>query len=284
MSKIEKALKRAEQTRRSLLSGGNGEEEWPKRFPSQKKEAEQQPLVKTIQYTQTKKIEVNPEVLEENKVVVPQNSHSRLAEEYRLLKAQVLKKAREMGLKTFMVTSVGKGEGKTLTAINLALAIAQELHETSLLVEADLREPTVQRFFGLREEPGLADYMLRNAPLRDLLINPGIDRFIFLPGGKSIPNSAEILGSPKMRDLVEEMKLRYPDRYVIFDLPPLSECADPLIFSDYVDGILLVVEACKTISDHLKKTMELLEGKNIIGAVLNKVRTDEKQYYSSYYH
>ncbi|MFW6147903.1 MAG: hypothetical protein ACOC6B_05880 [Thermodesulfobacteriota bacterium] len=82
-----------------------------------------------------------------------------------------------------------------------------------------------------------------------------------------------------MAELVGELKSWYPDRYVIFDLPPLFECSDPLIFSDYVDGVLLVVEAYKTTTDHLKRAMSLLEGKNIIGAVLNKTASSEKDYY-----
>jgi non-specific protein-tyrosine kinase len=239
-------------------------------------------LVKSIQYKQTRTIAVDPEALVEMKVMATQDGRSRVVEEYKLLKAQVLKKARDNDLKTFMVTSAGKGEGKTLTAVNLALAISREVNETCLLVEADLREPNVQRFFGLRSEPGLTDHLLRCVPLQDLLINPGIDRFVFLPGGQSIPNSAEMLSSPKMQDLVAEMKHRYPDRYVVFDLPPLFECADPLIFSEFVDGVLLVVEAYRTTTDHLKKAMELLEGKTVIGAVLNKVKADEREYYRYY--
>ena len=274
MSKIEKALYKAKQKRRSVLSPTPDQ---------QKKEARQSPLVKTIDYTQTKTIAVHPRVLAENKVMVSQDGRLRAVEEYRLLKAHVLKKAHDQGWSTLMVTSVGKGEGKTLTAINLALAIAQEVNETCLLVEADLREPDMQRFFGFRGEPGLTDYLFQGVPLPQLLINPEIDRFIFLPAGHSVPNSGEILGSPKMQDLIVELKDCYPDRYVVFDLPPLFECADPLIFSDYVDGVLLVVEAHKTTTDHLKKAMGLLEGKNIIGTVLNKARRDEKQYYRYYY-
>ncbi|NIS71276.1 MAG: formate--tetrahydrofolate ligase [Proteobacteria bacterium] len=282
MSKIEKALKRAEQKRRSILTGGALEEKLSETSARQKEEAKPRPLVKNIRYTQTRKIQVDREVLARKKVMVIQNGRSRAAEEYRLLKAQVLKKARDKGWNVLMVTSAGRGEGKTLTAINLALAISREVNETSLLVEADLRQPSIEGYFGLRGEPGLTDHLLRNRPLPDVLINPEIDRFVFLPGGKSIPNSAETLGSPKMQDLVAEMKRRYPDRYVIFDVPPLFECSDPLVLSEYVDGVLLVVEACKTTTDHLKRAMELLEGKKIIGTVLNKVRGTDKRYYRYY--
>jgi exopolysaccharide/PEP-CTERM locus tyrosine autokinase len=282
MSKIEKAIERAEQKRRSLLSGRPLEKEAPEASQTMKGERPR-PLVKTIQYTQTRTMPADPAVLADRKVMAAHNGRSRVVEEYRLLRAQVLRKARDEGWNTLMVTSVGKGEGKTLTAINLAFAISQELNETALLVEADLREPNIQRFFGLRGQPGLTDHLLRGVPLANLLINPEIDRFVFLPGGQSIPNSAEILGSPKMRDLVAEMKHRYSDRYVVFDLPPLFECADPLIVSDYVDGVLLVVEAYKTTTDQLKKAAELLDGRRIIGTVLNKVKTNEKEYYRYYY-
>jgi len=274
MSKIEKALNKARLSRKSIISATS------ERLTH---EAEQRPLVKTIEYTKTKTIEVDPGVLEEKKVIATSSAYAREAEEYKLLKAQVMKKAREKGWQTIMITSVGKGEGKTLTAINLALTIAMEMHQTSLLVEADLKEPNMQRFFGLRGKPGLSNYLIECVDLPDLLITMGIDRFVMLPGGMSIPNSAEILGSPKMQGLVAEMRSCYPDRYVIFDLPPLLECADPLIFAEYVDAILLVVEAGKTTTSHVKKAMDLLEGKNILGTVLNKVTTNDKHYYR-YYH
>ena len=274
MSKIEKALDEARLSRKSIIAATH------ERLTQ---EARERPLVKTIQYTKTKAIEVDPGLLEEKKVIATSSTYSREAEQYKLLKAQVMKKAREKGWQTIMITSVGKAEGKTLTSINLALTIAMEMHQTSLLVEADLKEPNMRRYFGFRGEAGLSDYLLGGAALPDLLLTIGIDRFVMLLGGKSIPNSAEILGSPKMQSLVTEMRNCYLDRYVIFDLPPLLECSDPLIFAEYVDAILLVVEAGKTTTNHVKKAVDLLEGKNILGWVLNKVTTNEKHYYR-YYH
>jgi protein-tyrosine kinase len=274
MSKIEKALDKARLSRQSIISATK------ERLT---KEADQRPLVKTIEYTKTKIKEVPPEILEEKKVIATSSIYAREAEEYKLLKAQVMRKAREKQWQTIMITSVGKGEGKTLTAINLALTIAMEMHQTSLLVEADLKEPNMQRYFGLKGQAGLSDHLLGGTALPDCLLTIGIDRFVMLPGGKSIPNSAEILGSPRMQSLVAELRGQYLDRYVIFDLPPLLECADPLIFAEYVDAILLVVEAGKTTTTHAKKAVGLLEGKNILGTVLNKVTTNDKHYYR-YYH
>jgi len=274
MSKIEKALDKARLSRKSIISSTH------ERLT---RDAAQRPLVKTINYTKTKSKEVPSEILEEKKVIATSATYAREAEEYKLLKAQVMKKAREKQWQTIMITSVGKGEGKTLTAINLALTIAMEMHQTSLLVEADLKEPNMQRYFGLKGQAGLSDHLLGGAELPECLLTIGIDRFVILPGGKSIPNSAEILGSPRMQSLVAELRSQYPDRYVIFDLPPLLECADPLIFAEYVDAILLVVEAGKTTTTHVKKAVGLLEGKNILGMVLNKVTTNDKHYYR-YYH
>jgi len=241
-------------------------------------------LGKTISYTQTKRIPLDFKALVEKRVICcSENGCHGAVEEYKLLKAQILQKARDGNWNTLMVTSVGEGEGKTITSINLALAIAQEVEETCLLVEADLRKPSIQDLFGCRAQPGLTDHLLRDLPLNELLINPGIDHFVFLPAGRSIPNSGEVLRSPKMRELVNQMKHCYADRYVIFDLPPLFECADPLVFSEYVDAVLLVVEAGKTSTDDVLRALELLDGKNIVGAVLNKVKTDNRRYYRYYY-
>lgn len=114
--------------------------------------------------------------------------------------------------------------------------------------------------------------------LPNLLVNPGIEKLVILPGGKGVPNSTEMLGSPKMANLVKEMKERYKDRYIIFDSSPLLNSPDPLVFSSHVDGILLVVEAGKTTTDQIKEATNLLKGKNILGTILNKAQIREKDY------
>jgi non-specific protein-tyrosine kinase len=105
------------------------------------------------------------------------------------------------------------------------------------------------------------------------LLNPGIEKLTILPGGKSLPNSAELLGSARMESLVFEMKNRYrDDRIIVFDSSSLLLSSDPLVFSRFVDGILLVVEAEKTSPNDLKRVMELLKDDVIIGTVMNKVK------------
>jgi non-specific protein-tyrosine kinase len=129
------------------------------------------------------------------------------------------------------------------------------------------------KILGMEALGGLSDYLLKEADIPDLLINPGIQKLVVLPAGRPLPHSAELLGSPRMEALVREMRERYPERLVLFDAPPLLTSADALAFSRFVDGILLVVEAEKTRRDELKRVFELLEGKPVLGTVLNKIRS-----------
>jgi protein-tyrosine kinase len=143
-----------------------------------------------------------------------------------------------------------------------------------LLVDADLRDPSVHRYFGLQPELGLSDYLLHDAALADLLIHPaGIPRFMILPGGKPLANSTEMLSSPKMTRLVDELKTRYTSRIVLFDVPPLLASADTLAFSPYVDAALLVIEEGKTSAQDARRASELLANTQLIGTVLNKSRS-----------
>ena len=118
-------------------------------------------------------------------------------------------------------------------------------------------------------------YLLGQADLPDLLVNPGIDRLVLLAAGKPLPNSAELLGSPRMVKMVNDIKSRYTDeRIIIFDCPSILSCADPMVLARYVDGILLVVEENRTTSDDLRKTMELLKDKQVFGTLLNKSKVE----------
>lgn len=117
--------------------------------------------------------------------------------------------------------------------------------------------------------PGLTDHLLRGIPLTQTLVNPGMEKLVVLPAGGSQDDSADILGSPAMERLVEEMKTRYPDRYVIFDCPHLLDIPDALVFAEYVDGIVLVVDEGKTDRNNLNAALKMLEGRNLLGVVLN---------------
>jgi capsular exopolysaccharide synthesis family protein len=228
--------------------------------------------VDEIHYSQTRAIAVPYETLREQRIVAADSARP-FADSYKILRTQVLQRMTENGWKSLAITSAGPSEGKTLTAINLGIGLANEVTHTVLLVDADLRAPAVHRHFGLEPQPGLSEYLTENVPLTDLLINPaGIARFVVLPGGRPLANSAEMLNSPRMTRLVEELESRYRSRIILFDLPPVLESADTLSFSPQVDAALLVVEEGKTTVDDAQRAIELLRKTRLIGTVLNKAR------------
>lgn len=223
----------------------------------------------SIQYTHTKSVETSKAFLRERRVVAGFDQGP-FTDAYKLLSTQVLQKMREQDWNVLAVTSPGENEGKTLTAINLAISLAQEVDQTVLLVDADLRHPSVHDYFGFRGGLGLGDYLQSDEPLEQMLIHPNIGGFVILPGGKPLHNSSEMLRSPKMVQLVQELKSRYPSRVVIFDLPPLLSAADALAFAPYIDAALLVVEEGKTETDDITRAAGLLGATHLIGTVLNK--------------
>jgi len=226
-----------------------------------------------VVYKQTRKLNISRAQLKENRIITSMDV-SVEADAYRKLRTRVLKKMKKT------VTSPAPGEGKTLTAINLAISISMEVDKTVLLIDADFRQSRVNKYFGLPEAtPGLSDYLASSLPLNQFLVNPGVGRLIILPGGKLIQNSSEWLSSPKMKRLVEEVKSRYESRYVIFDLPPMLASDDAMGFTPFLDATLLVVEDGVTNEDELKRSVDLLEDTNLIGTVLNKSREPVEDYY-----
>lgn len=190
---------------------------------------------------------------------------------YKMLRARVIRLFKEKGWNVLGVSSPTAYEGKTLTAVNLSLALAMDLAHTVLLVDADLRHPNVHRAFGLEQAHGLTEYLFDAAPLAQLLIHPGVGRLVVLPGGRAIKNSAEALASPKMAALAQELKHRYPSRLIVFDLPPVLSRPDVLGFSPYVDALLLVAEEGRTSSADVEQALAVIGGSvPIIGGVLNK--------------
>ena len=201
---------------------------------------------------------------------------------YKVLRTRILQHAKPKGWNTLMVTSTRPGEGKTLTAINLALTIAKSFGQTALLVDCDFHQQQVHRYLGLESDKGIVDYLLDGVPLKDLIIWPKIDKLTLISGGRTVSESAELLGSQRMKDLVVEMKTRYGDRYVIFDVPPVLSGADALTFSQLVDGIIMVVEEGGTPLKEVEKALELIPKEKFLGFVLNKASITRKGYYGYY--
>jgi protein-tyrosine kinase len=224
-----------------------------------------------INYTQTRKVALYPGWLRQNRIITGE-SFDEYARAYKVLRTQVSQRMRQKGWRTLAVTSPGPGEGKTITAINLAISLALEANQTVLLVDADLRRPSVHSYFGFEVQSGLRDYLQEGASLEQILVHPEIRRLVILPGGAPMENSSEMLSSPLMLRLVQEVKRRYPSRLVVFDLPPVLTTDDVVAFAPYVDCALLVLEDGKTLREEATRAADLLQAanQNLIGTVLNK--------------
>ena len=237
-----------------------------------------------ICYTITKNLPVDFNYLRENHIVVGEN-YPVVAEEYKLLRTHILQKTKSENLNTIMITGPRPDEGKSLTTVNLAISIAQEVDQTVLIVDADLRNPSIHKYFGLSGRRGLVDFLKGGMPIPELLIHPeGIGKLVILPGGKPAGDAAELIKSPQMVELVHELKHCYHDRYVLFDVPPLLNFADALAFGPLVDGIVVVIEAARTTREDVLQSLEMLQPFNVLGIVLNKIEKKEKsnQYYDYY--
>jgi len=237
--------------------------------------------VGSILYTKTQTVSIDPAVLRDNRVIMGLFNDPR-ADIFRVLRTNVLKQLRENNWNSFAITSATPGAGKTFISVNLAIAIAMEGNQSVLIVDADLRRPGVGQYLGLQWELGLVDCLERDVPLADALINPGIERLVVLPGKSSDNSASELISSRKMVNLIHEIRSRYEDRIIIFDLPPLFAADDALLFMPYVDAALLVVEDGKNTSDELQQAMNILEETNLLGLVLNKSRQSLPTYQYGY--
>jgi protein-tyrosine kinase len=198
---------------------------------------------------------------------------------YKMLRTQIMQRTKAKGWNTIMITSALPGEGKTVTSINLAMTFAKAYNQTALLVDSDLRQQKVYYYMGIDSRLGIFDHLVEGRPLQDVIIWPRIEKMTLISGGRIINESAELLGSPKMKFLIEEMKTRYNDRYILFDAPPVLSGADALILSSLVDGIVMVVEADKTPLNDIQEALALMPRKKFLGFVLNKHTSRKKGYY-----
>jgi len=262
MERIKQALEKARQERQSRQ--GTTSTPPPPGIPAARVDIE------NIDAVETRTITLDEDVLKQNRIIAGMAPGS-FTESYNLLRTQILQRFRENNWNVLAITSPGTGAGKTLTAINLAISIAREVDYTVLLVDANLRNPWMLEHFGVPPQKGLSDYLAGDVSISDLLIQSGrLEHLVILPGGSPLENSAEMLNSPRMTELVNDMKSRYHSRIIIFDLPPVLTSAEALAFSPYVDAALLVVEEGVTPKADVEAAVDMLSATNIVGTVLNK--------------
>ena len=223
-----------------------------------------------VKYTETQSIKGSSKKMQESKISTALG-HDEYTDAFNILGIQVIQRMEEHHWTTLGVTSPVGGEGKTTAAINLAISIAKEVEYSVILVDANLRKPTVHEYFGVQPKNGLCDYLRSDIELSDVLYRPEeIEHFIILPGGAPLLNSSEMMGSPKMCGLVETLKDHYPKRIILFDLPPILGTADAMSIAPCIDASLIVVEDDVTKAKDLKAAVDILSVTNIVGTVLNK--------------
>lgn len=224
----------------------------------------------------TSATKISEVVLDQHRIIA-HRARSKEADIFRLLRTQVLQAMQQGGMRTLGITSPNYGDGKTTIALNLALSIALDLKQTVLLVDLDLRKPNVMDYLGLNSSVGLTDYFMRDIPIADCLVRPSFERLSILPAGRTLDYSSEVLGSPKIAALAEELRTRYPDRLIIYDLPPILAQDDPLVFLPHVDGVLLIVKEGNTRTHDLKASLHALSHAHVIGTVLNNSQVVRKR-------
>ncbi|MCB2184566.1 MAG: polysaccharide biosynthesis tyrosine autokinase [Desulfobulbaceae bacterium] len=272
--KLRKALDKANKERQENLTEtpeGVGSAEAQEESPqtaSSAGVAEEGAAWRAPVYSESVTVKLDPEKLTRNRCVCISSDAPEL-DAYKVLRTQIQQRTKEQGMKTIMVTSVRPGEGKTITAINLALTFALEYQQTALLVDCDLKKQDIHHYLGFSSDRGLIDYLEYDRPLKDFIIWPGIEKLTLISGGRTIADSTEMLGSPKMKKLLEEMKTRYDDRYVLLDVPAVLDGADAMVFAPLVDAIIMVVEKGRTSLADARKAVSHLPKDKFLGFVLN---------------
>ena len=204
------------------------------------------------------------------------------AEQYRQLRTRLAHAEGAQNLRTVLVTSPQKGEGKSITAANLALTMAQELQRRVVIVEADLRKPSLRHLFGLPPGPGLSEYLSGAAELKDVMRFLPDHNLTVLDAGMSPTNPAELLGSTAMRRLLDHLRTRF-DR-VILDTPPVLPLADVAVLAPLVDGALMVVRAGVTPKPAIENALRAFDSSRLLGVVLNESGMEEDYRYEATRH
>jgi capsular exopolysaccharide synthesis family protein len=201
-----------------------------------------------------------------------------VAEQYRILYTRLEEMRLDSGYKSFLVTSAVKGEGKSVTAFNLAYLIASDFKRRTILVEADLRKPsTVNNYFKTPGPCGLADVLAGECDLNSAIVNIEGTSMYVLSSGTLGKRSSELIGSPQMKSVMSTLKAEF--EFMIVDSPPILPLVDVSILSKLVDGLLVVVRAGKTSRSLVTKSLTAISNANLLGVILNGADTKLKKYY-----
>ncbi|WP_129644166.1 CpsD/CapB family tyrosine-protein kinase [Peristeroidobacter agariperforans] len=243
------------------------------------------PATETANVRRFQPVTLDRALLDDNNIISGMSDPGALRA-YKILRTRLLRRLEANQWRSFAVTGATPGEGKTLTSINLAMALAQDSNTWVFLVDLDLQRPKVASYLGLNNslgERGLTDFLLGDATFEQIVYSPtGMDRLAVVPNFQTVANASELLTSPRMDELVQGLEAEMPRRIVIFDMPPVLASDDVLAFSPQVDGMLMVVGEGYTSRDALKSAKALLQEMNLLGVVLNRSESQDQGAYYSY--
>ena len=219
----------------------------------------------------------------EPRLVAITHPHSTYCEEYRSLRTQVLHKSQRQKLQSIVVASANPGEGKSVTALNLSWLLAQTDGVTALIIDSDLRMPSLTDYLGIETDKGLSDILSGHATLRESIIRLEPAGLHLLPGGEARSDVAELISGPKFKEILREAKEIFD--YVIIDAPPLGIFTDASVLINHADGAMLVIRAGRTKYSEINHVLENLPRDRMLGVVLNQSEDvmDESHYNYGYY-
>lgn len=207
---------------------------------------------------------------EKHGVILGHRSDDRAERAYRILRTRIQHRLEAQGWSSIGVTSATPGEGKTLTAINLSIALARDPGTWVTLVDLDLQRPKVASYLGMSYPAGLGDFLAGQAELDDITYSIGVDRLTIVPNAHAIDYSSDILGSPRVSELCAAVRAEQPQHIVVYDLPPVLVSDDVLRFVPHMDAVLFMVAEGLVSRSALKRASEAMRGVNLLGLVLNR--------------
>lgn len=229
-------------------------------------------------------LDVVPIKIDNLMLATARDEKTSVVEEFNKLRSTIIAlTSGEQFLNTLLVTSTVSEEGKSMTALNLAISLAKEHDHTVLLVDTDLRRPSIHKYLGLEPEQGLVNCLREELPIEEALIKTGIGKLVVLPAGEAVKDPVDLLSSLKMKEIVKELKERYQERYVIFDTPPALPFADAGILAGFVDSTLFVVREGTANRGDVEKTLKEFKEHRLLGVVYNDAHSFMKKQDYYYY-
>jgi protein-tyrosine kinase len=277
---ILEALEKAKRMRAEKTRDADGKEAADAATPVRRRRLEVVPApVATLNYARAS---IDLAVCENNRVLIAAESrhpNSRVEDSYRILRTRLQHRFAAEKSATFGVISAGPGEGKSLTAINLALSFASEKRRNVFLLDLDLRSPRLCRYLGVSPPIEVGTCLAHTARPEEVFFTTEIDNLVMAGGVTSHGNSSELLGGSGLVELLEYIRTTDPYALVIVDMPPVLQSADAMVIAPHLTAMLLVVAEGLTRRDQLSRATEVLSGTTVAGVVLNRSREAIEHYY-----